>query len=133
MPHCESHELYKAVLDGNAHGIFNGKILVRQDAQKTDAKQTNKAMLLSKDAQMDTKPQLEIFADDVRCTHGATVGRPDEEAIFYLRSRGIGEDDARSLMTYAFAADIVNRIKVEPIRAALDSNLLTRGALEAIG
>ena len=94
-PHCASHELYKGILDGKAHGVFNGKIFVRQDAQKTDAKQTNKTLLLSDDATINTKPQLEIFADDVKCTHGATVGQLDDEAIFYLRSRGIGLDEAR--------------------------------------
>ena len=91
-PHCTSHELYKGILDGQAHGVFNGKIFVRQDAQKTDAKQTNKTLLLSDDAIINTKPQLEIFADDVKCTHGATVGQLDDEAIFYLRSRGIGRE-----------------------------------------
>ena len=90
VPHCASHELYKGILDGQARGVFNGKIYVRQDAQKTDAKQTNKTLLLSEDATINTKPQLEIYADDVKCTHGATVGQLDDEAIFYLRSRGIG-------------------------------------------
>src|SRR5205807_5762991 len=104
--HCASHELYKGILDGHAHGVFNGKIFVRQDAQKTDAKQTNKVLLLSDDATIDTKPQLEIFADDVKCTHGATVGQLDAESIFYLRTRGIGLEEARGLLTYAFANDI---------------------------
>ena len=90
VPRCASHELYKGILDGHARGVFNGKIYVRQDAQKTDAKQTNKTLLLSEDATINTKPQLEIYADDVKCTHGATVGQLDDEAIFYLRSRGIG-------------------------------------------
>jgi Fe-S cluster assembly protein SufD len=126
MPHCDSHELYKGILDGRAHGVFNGKIFVRQDAQKTDAKQTNKTLLLSEDAQINTKPQLEIFADDVKCTHGATVGQLDAEALFYLRTRGIGERDARNLLIYAFASDIISRIKVEPIRAQLDAILLAQ-------
>ena len=126
MPHCNSHELYKGILDGKARGVFNGKIFVRQDAQKTDAKQTNKTLLLSEDAQINTKPQLEIFADDVKCTHGATVGQLDPEALFYLRSRGIGADDARSLLIYAFASDIIRRIKVAPIREQLDEILLAR-------
>lgn len=126
MPHCESHELYKCVLDGQAHGVFNGKIFVRQDAQKTDAKQTNQTLLLSDDAVMDTKPQLEIFADDVKCTHGATVGNLSEDEIFYLRSRGIGRDEARSLLTYAFANDIIDRIKVDAVRERL-SEMLLRG------
>ncbi|HEY3329786.1 MAG TPA: Fe-S cluster assembly protein SufD [Capsulimonadaceae bacterium] len=132
QPHCESHEIYKGILDGQSRGVFNGKIMVRPDAQKTDAKQTNKTLLLSKEATIDTKPQLEIFADDVRCTHGATVGQSDEEAIFYLRTRGIGEADARSLMVYAFAADIVNRITIEPVRRRLDEALFTEGALQGI-
>jgi Fe-S cluster assembly protein SufD len=120
-PHCESHELYKAVLDGKAHGVFNGKIFVRKDAQKTNAKQTNKTLLLSDNAYIDTKPQLEIFADDVKCTHGATVGQLDEDQVFYLRSRGIGEDGARDILTFAFAADVVDKIHVEPLRELLRS------------
>jgi Fe-S cluster assembly protein SufD len=120
QPQCASHELYKAILDGEAKGVFNGKIFVRKDAQKTDAKQTNKTLLLSDGATIDTKPQLEIFADDVKCTHGATVGQLDEEQIFYLRSRGIGLDAARDLLTFAFASDVINRVHVEPLRAQLD-------------
>jgi Fe-S cluster assembly protein SufD len=130
-PHCASHELYKGILDGNAHGVFNGKIYVHQDAQKTDAKQTNKTLLLSPNAVIDTKPQLEIFADDVKCTHGATIGQLADEAIFYLRSRGLGRDDARSLLTFAFANDVIGRIKVEPIRARLEQALLTTLGLQA--
>jgi Fe-S cluster assembly protein SufD len=126
MPHCESHEFYKGILDDRAHGVFNGKIYVRQDAQKTDAKQTNQTLLLSKEATINTKPQLEIFADDVKCTHGATVGQLSEEAVFYLRSRGIGAAEARALLIYAFASDIVSRIKVEPLREQLDAVLLAR-------
>lgn len=123
-PHCESHEIYKGILSGAARGVFNGKIIVRPDAQKTDAKQTNKALLLSDDAQIHTKPQLEIFADDVRCTHGATVGQLDDEALFYLRSRGIGHKDALSLLIRAFASDIVGRVKVDGLRARLERALL---------
>jgi len=123
-PRCASHELYKGILDGRAHGVFNGKIFVRQDAQKTDAKQTNKTLLLSDDATINTKPQLEIFADDVKCTHGATVGQLDAESIFYLRSRGIDLESARSLLTFAFANDVIGRIKVEPLRAGLEELLL---------
>src|SRR4029077_6685615 len=108
-PNCASHELYKGILDGKAHGVFNGKIYVHQDAQKTDAKQTNQTLLLSEEAVINTKPQLEIYADDVKCTHGATVGQLDAESIFYLRSRGIGLDEARNLLTYAFANDLVGR------------------------
>jgi Fe-S cluster assembly protein SufD len=125
-PHCNSHELYKGILDGHATGVFSGKIFVREDAQKTDAKQTNQNLLLSRDAVIDTKPQLEIFADDVRCTHGATVGQLDADALFYLRSRGIGEAEARGLLTYAFASDILGRIKVEPLRAALEDLLFAQ-------
>jgi Fe-S cluster assembly protein SufD len=115
-PHCASHELYKSILDGASKGVFNGKVFVRKDAQKTDAKQTNKTLLLSDDATMNTKPQLEIFADDVKCTHGATIGQLDDEQIFYLRSRGIGLDAARDILTSAFAGDVVNRITVESLR-----------------
>jgi Fe-S cluster assembly protein SufD len=125
-PHCASHELYKGILDGKGKGVFNGKIYVHPDAQKTDAKQTNQTLLLSDEATINTKPQLEIFADDVKCTHGATIGQLDEDAIFYLRSRGIGQEAARSLLTYAFANDIISRIKVEPIRAQLEQVLLAR-------
>jgi Fe-S cluster assembly protein SufD len=125
-PHCNSHELYKGILDGHGTGVFNGKIFVRQDAQKTDAKQTNQNLLLSDDATINTKPQLEIFADDVRCTHGATVGQLDRDALFYLRSRGLGEVEARSLLTYAFASDILERIRVEPLRRELESRLFER-------
>ncbi len=123
-PFCTSHELYKGILDGHSRGVFNGKIYVHQDAQKTDAKQTNKTLLLSEDAVINTKPQLEIFADDVKCTHGATIGQLADEAIFYLRSRGIGRQDARSLLTFAFANDIIGRIKIEPIRAQMEKVLL---------
>jgi Fe-S cluster assembly protein SufD len=122
-PHCASHELYKAILEGSSRGVFNGKIFVRRDAQKTDAKQTNKALLLSDGATIDTKPQLEIFADDVKCTHGATVGQLDEDQIFYLRSRGLGLEDARDLLTNAFASDVLNRIRLEPLREHLQAIL----------
>ncbi len=133
MPHCNSHEVYKGILDGHARGVFNGKIFVRLDAQKTDAKQTNQTLLLSNDAQINTKPQLEIFADDVRCTHGATIGQLSADALFYLQARGIPKDQARALLTYAFAGDVVNRIKVEAIRAHLDHVLLAERALEGLG
>jgi Fe-S cluster assembly protein SufD len=124
--HCSSREFYKGVLAGASHGVFNGKIRVRPDAQKTDAKQTNKNLLLSEEALVDTKPQLEIHADDVKCTHGATIGQLDEDALFYLRSRGIGRDKARSLLVHAFASDIVERIPVESIRTGLECELVTR-------
>lgn len=126
MPNCASHELYKAIHDGRSRGVFNGKIFVRQDAQKTDAKQTNKTLLLSDDATIDTKPQLEIFADDVKCTHGATVGQLDEDQVFYLRSRGIAEEDARDILTFAFASDVAGRVHVDPLREQLDAMLHTR-------
>ena len=123
-PHCSSHELYKGILADQARAVFNGKIIVAIDAQKTDAKQTNKALLLSEDAQINTKPELEIFADDVKCTHGATVGQLDDDALFYLRTRGLGLEQARSVLIHAFASDLLNRIAVEPIRAQLDALLL---------
>jgi Fe-S cluster assembly protein SufD len=125
-PHCASREVYKGVLDGHAGGVFNGKIIVRKDAQKTDSKQSNKNLLLSEDASINTKPQLEIYADDVKCTHGATIGQIDPEAVFYLRSRGIGLDEARSLLIQAFANDILDRIKFEPLRSHLRSGLHAR-------
>ncbi len=125
-PHCDSHELYKGILDGRSRAVFNGKIIVRLDAQKTDAKQSNKALLLSEDAQVTTKPQLEIFADDVKCTHGATVGQLDEDALFYLRSRALSETQARQLLIHAFAADLLSHIKVDAIREQLDALLLER-------
>jgi Fe-S cluster assembly protein SufD len=115
-PHCPSHEVYKGILAGKAKAVFYGKIIVRPDAQKTDAKQTNKALLLTDDAQINTKPQLEIFADDVKCTHGAAIGQLDEDAMFYLRARGIPETEARSLLIHAFAAEILSGIKVDAVR-----------------
>ncbi len=121
QPNCQSHELYKAILEGKSRGVFNGKIFVRQDAQKTDAKQTNKTLLLSDEAVIDTKPQLEIFADDVKCTHGATVGQLEPEQVFYLRTRGIDETAARDILTFAFASDVVRRVHVEPLRNQLES------------
>lgn len=126
QPHCSSHELYKGILDGEARAVFNGKIIVAIDAQKTDAKQTNKALLLSEDAQINTKPELEIFADDVKCTHGATVGQLDEDALFYLRARGLGLEQARSVLIHAFASDLLNHIAIEPIRDRLDDLLLAQ-------
>jgi Fe-S cluster assembly protein SufD len=118
MPHCPSHEVYKGILAGRSRAVFNGKILVRQDAQKTDAKQTNRALLLSDEAQVNTKPQLEIFADDVKCTHGAAIGQLDEDAMFYLRARGIDDWTARVMLIHAFAGDILDRIGIESVRDA---------------
>jgi len=117
-PHCPSHEVYKGILAGRARAVFNGKIVVRQDAQKTNAKQTNKALLLSDDAQINSKPQLEIFADDVKCTHGAAIGQLDEDALFYLRARGIAEADARNLLVHAFASDVLAGVRIEAVRDA---------------
>jgi len=123
---CESHEFYYGILAGRSRGVFNGKIFVRQDAQKTNAKQTNRNVLLSEQALIHTKPQLEIFADDVKCTHGATVGQLNEEELFYLRSRGIGADLARRMLVRAFANDAVERITLEPVRAHLEKLLTER-------
>ena len=127
-PHCSSREFYKGILDGQSTGVFNGKILVRKDAQKTDSKQSDKNLLLSESATINTKPQLEIFADDVRCTHGATVGQIDPEAIFYLRSRGIAREEARSLLTVAFANEIINRVKFQPLQEQLQAALAAKMA-----
>ncbi|HTL17302.1 MAG TPA: Fe-S cluster assembly protein SufD [Patescibacteria group bacterium] len=120
QPHCNSHEYYNGILDGRSKGVFHGRILVRQPAQKTDAKQTNKNLLLSDEATADTKPQLEIYADDVKCTHGATVGQLNEESIFYLRARGIGAERARHMLIHAFAGEITERIRYAPVREELD-------------
>jgi len=125
-PHAASHELYKGILDGRATAVFNGGILVRKDAQKTDSKQTNKNLVLSDEAVINTKPELQIFADDVKCTHGATIGQLDAESLFYMQSRGIGKADARSLLTYAFAQDIVDRIKVQSLRDSLERALFEK-------
>ena len=119
MPHCHSNELYKGIIDDKAQGVFNGKIWVRPDAQKTNAYQSNKNLLLSNEASMNAKPQLEIYADDVKCSHGATTGQLDEEALFYLRARGIGEGVARALLNHAFAADVIEQIENETIRQQL--------------
>jgi Fe-S cluster assembly protein SufD len=119
-PNCRSWEVYKGILDGKSRAVFNGKVMVKPEAQKTDAKQTNRNLLLSDGAKVDTKPQLEIFADDVKCTHGATVGQLDEIAHFYLQSRGIPRAMARQLLTYAFAAEVVAEVASEPVREALD-------------
>jgi Fe-S cluster assembly protein SufD len=125
-PNCYSREHYKGILDGSAHGVFNGKVYVHPAAQKTDGKQTNNTLLLSEKAQIDTKPQLEIFADDVKCTHGATVGRLDETALFYLKSRGIAARTARQLLTYAFAADVLETIELTEVREGLEAATLRR-------
>jgi Fe-S cluster assembly protein SufD len=126
QPNCFSRELYKGVLDGQSHGVFNGKVYVHPIAQKTDGKQTNKTLLLSPTAQIDTKPQLEIFADDVKCTHGATIGQIDQTSLFYLKSRGIGHTAARRLLTYAFAADVLETIEIDEVRTTLEEATLQR-------
>ena len=125
-PHCNSHQLYKGILDGQSSGVYNGKILVRQDAQKTDAIQANHSLLLTEDAKINTRPQLEIFADDVRCTHGATIGELDEDGIFYMRSRGIDRETARALMISAFATDVVDRMELEPVRERIQQLIAAR-------
>ncbi len=125
-PNCFSREAYKGLLDDASHGVFNGKVYVHPEAQKTDGKQTNNTLLLSKDAQIDTKPQLEIFADDVKCTHGATVGRIDETSLFYLKSRGVGQLLARQLLMYAFAADVLETIENEAVKEALEQLTMVR-------
>ena len=125
-PNCYSRELYKGILAGSSHGVFNGKVYVHPAAQKTDGKQTNNTLLLSEAAQIDTKPQLEIFADDVKCTHGATVGRLDETSLFYMKSRGINARTARELLTYAFAADVLETIELEPLKVALERLAMER-------
>ncbi|HMP03419.1 MAG TPA: Fe-S cluster assembly protein SufD [Gemmatales bacterium] len=126
-PHCASHEMYKHVLGDQARAVFNGRIYVRQRGQRTDAKQQNQTLLLSDDATIMTKPQLEIFADDVKCTHGATVGQLEEAALFYCLARGLGPDQARQLLTYAFANEIIQQVPIASLRAALEARLLPSG------
>ncbi len=125
-PNGASREVYKGILDGQAHAVFNGKVYVTPEAQKTDGKQTNRNLLLSDQARVDTKPQLEIFADDVKCTHGATVGRLDETALFYLKSRGIGPALARKILIYAFAAEVLEEIPHEAVRQRLEAEVMSR-------
>lgn len=124
-PHCSSRQFYNGILDAKAHGVFHGRIIVHKDAQKTDAKQTNRNLLLSDDAQIDTKPQLEIYADDVKCTHGATIGQIQEDALFYLRSRGLDEVSARKLLLLAFASECLDRMKHGPVRTHIDGLITT--------
>jgi Fe-S cluster assembly protein SufD len=126
QPHCHSWEYYKGILDGGSRGVFTGRIVVHKGAQKTDAKQTNMNLLLSREAQVDTKPQLEIYADDVKCTHGATIGQIDDTSLFYLRARGIREAEARSILVYAFAAETLDQIRLPELRAGLESVLFER-------
>ena len=126
VPHCSSRELYKGVLDGQARGVFNGLVMVRPGAQKTDAGQMNRNLLLSREALVHSTPQLEILADDVKCKHGSTTGQLDPVALFYLRSRGIGEAEARTLLTWAFASDLVRKLDVEPLRRVVARQLQSR-------
>lgn len=125
-PRCTSHQVYKGILDGRSRAVFNGKVYVRPGAQQTDAQQTNKNLLLSSDARVDTKPQLEIFADDVKCSHGATVGQLEEEELFYLKSRGLHDELARNLLTYGFAEELIEKIDIELIKRQLDEAILNR-------
>jgi len=123
MPHCQSNELYKGILTDKARGVFNGKVLVRQDAQKTNAFQQNSSLVLSNDAVMDAKPQLEIYADDVKCSHGATIGQLDENSVFYLKSRGLNDEAAKNLLQKAFLGEVVSEFKIEAIRRSVLSKI----------
>ena len=125
-PHCTSHELYKGILDGKARAVFNGRIIVREDAQKTDAKQTNRALLLSDEAQVNSNPQLEIFADDVKCTHGAAIGQLDEEAMFYLQARGLTRREARDMLIHAYAGEVLEGIAIDALRSQLEKELFVQ-------
>lgn len=125
-PHCNSHEHYKGILDDKSRGVFNGKVIVRQDAQKTNAFQENNNIILSDDALVNTKPQLEIFADDVKCSHGATIGQLDDDSMFYLKSRGIGEETARAILIHAFASDVIQSIKIKAIKDYVEKILADR-------
>ncbi len=131
QPHCETHEYFNGVLDGRSRSVFNGRIIVRPGAQRTDSKQTNNNILLSNDAHADSQPQLEIYADDVKCTHGSTTGPLDERHLFYLRSRGLDAPDARRLLTYGFATEIIERMEIAPLREQLDR--IVRGRIWADG
>ncbi|MDP2318731.1 MAG: Fe-S cluster assembly protein SufD [Acidobacteriota bacterium] len=126
MPHCTSHEIYKGILAGKSKAVFNGRIIVQLDAQKTDAKQTNRALLLSDDATVNSNPQLEIFADDVKCTHGAAVGQLDEEALFYLQARGLNREEAREMLLHAFAGEVIQGLKIPALREQIETNFFAR-------
>jgi len=126
QPNCESHELFRGILQDKSRGVFSGKILVREDAQKTDAKQSNNSLLLSDDARMDSMPQLEIYADDVKCTHGATIGQLDETALFYLQARGIPKQKAKGMLTYAFAREVIEGVKNKPVKELITQLLADR-------
>ncbi|MSO34844.1 MAG: Fe-S cluster assembly protein SufD [Acidobacteria bacterium] len=126
VPHCTSHEIYKGILAGKSKAVFNGRIIVQLDAQKTDAKQTNRALLLSDDATINSNPQLEIFADDVKCTHGAAVGQLDEEALFYLQARGLTRADARDMLLHAFAGEVIAGLQIPALREQIETNFFAR-------
>jgi len=126
VPNCISHQTYKGVMNDNSRAVFNGKVFVRENAHGTDAQQSNKNLLLSNEARVDTKPQLEIYNDDVKCAHGATVGQLEEEELFYLLARGLPENLARNLLTYGFAEEIINKIEIESIKKELDTAVLNR-------
>jgi Fe-S cluster assembly protein SufD len=130
-PHCVSNELYKGMLNDQSNAVFNGKVYVHLDAQKTNAFQSNANILLSDDAQMNTKPELEIYADDVKCSHGSTTGQLDEEALFYLKSRGLGEDNARKLLANAFISDVLEKINNEAVKHYVTEQLIQRDLLFA--
>ncbi len=132
MPHCTSHEIYKGILAGKSKAVFNGLIIVQLDAQKTDAKQTNRALLLSDDATINSNPQLEIFADDVKCTHGAAVGQLDEEALFYLQARGLNREAAREMLLHAFAGEVIQGLKIPALREQIESNFFARLRKDAV-
>jgi Fe-S cluster assembly protein SufD len=133
MPHCTSHEVYKGILAGKAKAVFNGRIIVQLDAQKTDAKQTNRALLLSDDATINSNPQLEIFADDVKCTHGAAVGQLDEEALFYLQARGLNRAEARDMLLHAFAGEVIAGLKIPALREQIETNFFSALARDVDG
>ena len=133
MPHCTSHELYKGILAGKSKAVFNGRIIVRIDAQKTNAKQTNRALLLSDDATINSNPQLEIFADDVKCTHGAAVGQLDEEAMFYLQARGLSRPEARDMLLHAFAGEVIEGVKIPALREQIEANFFATLARDVAG
>jgi Fe-S cluster assembly protein SufD len=126
QPHGTSRELYKGILDQRSSAVFNGRIIVRKDAQKTDAKQTNKNLVLSEGSTINTKPELQIHANDVRCTHGATIGQLDNDSLFYLRSRGIAHQQAREILIGAFAREIIDGIQVESLRSYVEATLTSR-------
>ncbi len=129
-PHATSHQLHKCIVGGSAHAVFNGKIMVRQGAQRTDSKQSSRNLLLTSKAHVDTKPQLEIFADDVKCTHGATIGQLDNEEVFYLQSRGLSDTAARNMLTYAFGAEIIERISISSLKCQLEQTILEQTTIQ---